>query len=80
MRNTLPLSILMILIASVSCKNDQKAPRALARAEWLQGDWINESPNGNLTESWQKKNDSLYHGQSFFIKGKDTIHFESIVL
>ena len=75
--------LLLLLMASLSlgaCRTDEKKTRELAKADWLQGNWINESPDGNLTESWQKKNDSLYHGQSFYIKGKDTIHFESIVL
>jgi hypothetical protein len=48
---------------------------------WLIGQWENKTPEGYLTETWTKDNDSTFLGQSYFIvKEKDTVHFESIVL
>jgi hypothetical protein len=83
MKNTL-------LIAGVaagmlfSCKDSGKAETKkyaeLAKAEWLIGRWENNSPNGNLSETWKKENDSVFTGASYFIKGKDTLHFETIAL
>ncbi len=52
----------------------------MTKAYWLIGTWENKSQNGELTERWEKQNDSVYNGESFFIKGKDTIHSEQIVL
>ena len=44
------------------------------------GNWENKSVDGNLTENWKKVNDSTFQAQSYFIKEKDTLHFESIIL
>lgn len=64
-----------------SC-NEKRNPKTLelTKTDWLLGSWINESANGTLSESWQKQNDSVYRGESYFVKQADTIHFESIVL
>ena len=72
-----------VLIATLtSCKQgkDTAAARQIAKADWLIGAWENKMPNGTLSENWEKENDSVFKGQSFFINGKDTIHSESIVL
>ena len=34
----------------------------------------------SLSENWEKVNDSTFKAKSFFIKDKDTIHNESIIL
>ena len=79
MKNTVASLFLMLII--VSCNGDKPVKtRQLAKAEWLVGTWENKSSNGDLTEAWQKENDSVFKGQSYFIKGKDTIHSETIVL
>jgi hypothetical protein len=44
------------------------------------GKWENTSENGNLSETWTKVSDSIFKGQSYFIKGKDTLHSEQIKL
>lgn len=74
------ISALLLSAIIVSCNGKKTQTRQLSKAEWLIGNWENVSPYGNLSESWQKENDSVYKGQSFFIKGKDTIHAEAIVL
>jgi hypothetical protein len=72
---------LLLSVILMSCNGSKPArTRQLAKADWLVGTWENKSPYGNLSESWLKENDSVYKGQSFFIKGKDTIHSEAIVL
>jgi Domain of unknown function (DUF6265) len=49
---------------------------------WLEGNWVmSAGPKGNITESWQRVNDSLYSGRSVFVTAKgDTIPQESIRL
>ena len=75
------LSAAVIATALISCKNGKESPvRQIAKAEWLIGAWENKMPNGTLSENWEKENDSVFKGQSFFIHGKDTIHSESIAL
>jgi hypothetical protein len=79
MKSTLIITISILLL---SCQN--KAERKFEKLEkmnWLIGQWENKTPEGYLTETWTKDNDSTFLGQSYFIvKEKDTVHFESIVL
>lgn len=79
MKSTLIITISILLL---SCQN--KAERKFEKLEkmnWLIGQWKNKTPEGYLTETWTKDNDSTFSGQSYFIiNEKDTVHFESIVL
>ncbi|SDW90552.1 DUF6265 family protein [Flavobacterium degerlachei] len=77
---------ILLIITFISCKkSDSNSPEDTEKAKiktarWLIGTWENKSAEGNLKEIWNKVNDSTYEGQSYFIKGKDTIHFEKIQL
>lgn len=71
--------ILLLLLTIISCKKAEKTSK-LIDANWLIGTWENNSKQGNLSEIWLKLNDSIYSGHVFFIKGKDTLHFETIQL
>jgi hypothetical protein len=70
------LSVSLLLF---SCNNNSKNEKIKA-SEWLIGQWENHSKEGILTENWSKPNDSTLAAGSFFIKEKDTLHFENIVL
>ncbi|TDE00816.1 DUF6265 family protein [Flavobacterium hiemivividum] len=80
------ITFLVLITIFVSCKKtdsddpDQNEKDIIKTARWLQGQWENKSEDGTLTETWKKVNDSTYNGHSFFLKGKDTIHYETIVL
>lgn len=71
--------ILLLLLTILSCKKGEKT-NLLNEIDWLIGAWENNSDKGNLLEIWKKENDSVYSGQSFYIKAKDTLHFETIQL
>jgi len=71
--------ILLLSLSLTSCIKSKEKSKITA-ADWLPGKWENKSTDGNLLETWTKLNDSVYEGQSFFIKGKDTLHFEKIQL
>ncbi|TDE42231.1 hypothetical protein E0I26_13850 [Flavobacterium rhamnosiphilum] len=74
-------TLLLLLLAIVSCKNsDSSKNEKIKAASWLLGNWENKSADGNLTENWKKVNDSTFEAQSYYIKEKDTLHFESITL
>lgn len=74
-------TLLLLLLAIVSCKNsDSNKNEKIKAASWLLGNWENKSADGNLTENWKKVNDSTFEAQSYYIKEKDTLHFESIIL
>lgn len=76
-----PLLIGTLLILA-SCQ-DKSTPKyeKLEKMNWLVGQWENKTPEGLLTETWTKDNDSTFTGQTYYIKNeKDTIHSESIVL
>lgn len=70
------LFVLTLLIAA-SCQKSKDISKIVV-ADWLIGKWENNSAIGNLSETWKKVNDSIYEGESYFIKGKDTLHFEKI--
>jgi hypothetical protein len=74
-------TLLLLLLAIVSCKNsDANEKEKIKAANWLLGNWESKSVEGKLTETWKKVNDSTFQAQSYFIKEKDTLHFESITL
>jgi len=65
----------------ISCQNKPGHQfEKLQKMEWLIGHWEQQLPDGMITETWTKDNDSVFSGRSFFIKGKDTIHLENILL
>lgn len=69
--------ILVTIFIFSSCQKSKVVSKIVV-ADWLLGNWENNSADGNLSESWKKVNDSIYDGESYFIKGKDTLHFEKI--
>lgn len=74
------IAVLFILVLALSsCKKSNEGSKILV-ADWLPGKWENKTADGNLLEIWKKTNDSVYDGASYFIKGKDTLHFETIQL
>lgn len=87
MKNTF---LLALICALFSCTNpgsknvDQVASKESAReiekASWLIGKWNNISEDGSIVEMWEKFNDSIYVGKSYFIRGTDTVSSESIKL
>lgn len=79
--NSLILSALFIFCI-ISCQNKSvKKFEKLEKMNWLVGQWENSMPNGLLTETWKKENDSTFSGKSYFIiNKKDTIHSETIIL
>lgn len=85
------LSFAIVCTALLSCKNNSEENSAaktstpktyanLEKAGWLIGNWGNASAEGELTEFWKKTNDSVYHGESYFVVKNDTVFSESIEL
>jgi len=70
------------LLMFISCQNkSEKKFDKLEKMSWLLGNWENEMPEGVLTETWTKENDSTFSGTTYFIiNKKDTVHSESIIL
>lgn len=69
--------LLVTFLLFSSCKKSKNISKIVGN-DWLLGKWENKSDEGNLMEIWKKTNDSLFIGESYFIKGKDTLHFEKI--
>ncbi len=78
------ITLLLLIMTFASCKKSNSAENAekekIKSSRWLLGTWENKSAEGSLKEIWSKVNDSTFEGQSYFIKVKDTIHFETIQL
>ena len=67
----------IIIIFFASCQKSKEVSKIVV-TDWLLGKWENNSADGNLSETWKKVNDSIYDGAAYFIKEKDTLHFEKI--
>jgi len=52
----------------------------MEKLSWMAGTWENRSEDGNFIETWRKINDTLYLGESFLVKEKDTVFSEIISL
>ncbi|MBG6111265.1 hypothetical protein IWX84_002149 [Flavobacterium sp. CG_9.10] len=74
-------TVILLFLSFFACKNsDSNEKDKIKLSRWLLGNWENKTPDGNLSENWKKVNDSTFQANSYFIKGKDTVHFESILL
>lgn len=62
-----------------SCQKSKEVSK-ITGTDWLLGKWENKSDEGNLSETWTKLNDSIFEGETYFIKEKDTLHSEKIQL
>lgn len=69
--------IVAMTLTFASCQKSKEVSKIVG-TDWLLGKWENKSDDGHLLEIWKKANDSLFIGESYFIKGKDTLHFEKI--
>lgn len=76
------IGFIILLFGLVSCQNksDKKEYTQLDKMNWIIGNWENNLPEGKLTETWTKANDSTYHAVTLLIKEKDTLHYETVVL
>ncbi|MES2574195.1 MAG: DUF6265 family protein [Bacteroidota bacterium] len=70
----------LIIISSLSSCKKSKEVSKINGTDWLLGKWENKSENGDLSEIWTKLNDSIFEGETYFIKEKDTLHSERIQL
>ena len=70
---------LFVILTFTSCQKS-KVTSIIVGKDWLLGKWENKSDEGNLLETWTKLNDSVFNGTTYFIKGKDTLHFEKMEL
>lgn len=86
-KTVIPFTIIALLAACTAKpaaesaeSTAQPAYEAHKQASWLLGRWENNSDQGNLSEIWEKKNDSLYIGASYFEINGDTVFNESVEL
>lgn len=84
----------LVFITIASCKENKeettpetaatpqlKVYAELEKANWLAGSWGNTTPEGLISEKWVKINDSVMHGENYFVKdGKDTVFAETVKL
>ena len=73
-------TLLLVFVALASCNNNANKNEKIKASQWLLGTWTQQSEQGILEETWTSANDSTLTGTSFFIKDKDTLHHETIVL
>jgi hypothetical protein len=72
--------LFLTFLALAACGKKKDKVNKLVAAEWLIGTWENNMEQGRLSETWEKANDSTLNGKSFFIKDKDTLNNETVML
>lgn len=70
---------LVTILCLASCQKSKEVSK-IVDTDWLLGKWESKSEDGNLSETWTKVNDSLFEGEAYFIKEKDTLHSEKMQL
>ncbi|QBN20098.1 DUF6265 family protein [Flavobacterium nackdongense] len=70
---------LLVILTFASCQKSKEVSKIVGN-DWLLGKWENKSDNGNLLETWKKLNDSVFIGESYYIREKDTLHSEKMEL
>lgn len=70
---------LVFILSFTACQKSKEVSKIVG-ADWILGKWENKSKEGNLSETWTKVNDSIFEGETYFIKEKDTLHSEKIQL
>ena len=80
----------IILFNLLACNNsapkaelksgDPNQKNSILMLSWLIGKWKSVNDKLITYEIWEKKNDQLYSGTSFTLKGEDTLFQESITL
>lgn len=86
MKKLFPITILITLLVS-SCqpvnrhrKNDP-SDNKLDQLSWMLGKWEMKTPEGTITEQWDKPSDTQWHGVSYMVNSKgDTPFHERIHL
>ncbi|WDF45353.1 DUF6265 family protein [Chryseobacterium sp. KACC 21268] len=66
----------LLMICSCTVKNAAH----IRKMEWLVGTWEHTTSKGSVYETWQKANRNELSGNSYTIKNKDTLIFETIRL
>jgi hypothetical protein len=84
------LFISLTTIVLIACSNQTDSNKetmiktddsiAMEQANWFLGSWQNKTSDGDFTEIWRQKNDSVYLGVSYVIVEKDTVFYELISL
>lgn len=81
MKRTILTIAALTALTVISCKKTERAEKTQIKlADWLIGNWENEMEQGTLLETWEKANDSTFNGKSYFIKDKDTLNNEVVML
>lgn len=75
-------TLLVFLSHLTGCKNNSKQieNKELSKLNWMLGNWSGIMEESIVTERWVKINDTLFSGESLFIKGSDTLSRETISL
>lgn len=87
MKKTVTVFLFLAIAMIFSCKNETTnnsnesvEMRQIEKANWLIGEWQNNSETKKVTEVWEKENDSVYVGKSYALRNADTVSSERIRL
>ncbi len=75
----LPLLLTVAVLFACNEKKEVK-PHEVDKASWFLGEWSDTTSQGLMLENWEKVNDSVFAGEAYFIKKKDTLFRETVEL
>jgi len=76
----IPAVLMLVSFTPAQIQEKKQSYEKLSKMKWLIGNWENRSPDGNLRETWQAVNDSVYKGFSCFTRENDTLSVEYVTL
>ncbi len=69
--------LLVLIIVAAGCNSDAKK---LDKLNWLKGKWTAKVQGNDVVETWRKDSDSLWVGESAFIKEGKTLFTEVMAI
>lgn len=72
--------LILIIMGIIMIGSWTQKQSEIKKLNWLLGTWETKTPKGSLYETWTKKSNIEFQGESYYLKNKDTLHFESVRL
>ena len=79
MKKLFKISLGLGIVVSINACSSEKTQN-IQQADWLIGTWESVTSEGSSYEAWKKISHTEFRGQSYMLKGTDTVVFETIQL
>lgn len=86
MKNRFYSTFIFLMLLTISCQEKKQVNESPSEeeqsisADWIIGQWIHHTDEGDLLEDWEKMNDSTYLGKSYLLANGDTVFSETLMI